>query len=778
MGNRRRMYAWLGMALWTTALAGLVWAQGLKGKSGAAEKEPAEPAPAASAEGAKAAAKAALPAVARSDPAVEAVLDTKPGTPSELVRAGRALAGLKRPDLARQMFRKALAANLGAAQLVELADEFGGEAFVQIASRAELAPEGPQLAEAVLAAKAKQVQDPKRLAGLIERLKDPSPDVRSRALAGLQEAGAAAVGPLMAVLVDPQRAAEHPRVRGVIAALGPETHGLLLALSESTEPKLALEAAGVLSAVPSRSIGLFLLSTCWREQADSEVRAAAQAAVRAVWGYVPRREEAVHLLADLSKRYSRRVEPLGEDAAGQVVVWSWDGARKQAVPKALSAADAARWYAARFARDACAIAPGDKPMRLLYLVAALEQAAYESGLDAPLSLDKGGPAGEVAALGAEAVEEALAHAMRNGQAAAATAAARILGQMPSAERLLHRSAEPCPLVLATRHPDRRVRLAAVEAVVRMQPVSAYAGASYIPEALAFLAASSGARRVLIGGPSFEESRRLGGELAKWGYEAHPVTTGRELVRQALQSPDYEMVLVDSTLSYPTVDFVLQSLRRDGRTALLPVGVLARAGELERARHLVRNDPRAEAFSRPHDEQAIRWQLQRLAGRAPDLLPAAERRRQAAVALDWLGQLSAGRSYGLYDLRRTQDSLLAALAVPELSVQAAAVLGNLGAAEAQQALVEAASRATTPPATRRAALDALRSSIERYGVLLTTAQIRLQYDRYNQTAKDDTANRAMLGLILDCIEAPAKAQQQTGRAAEDDLSQVVRGDAAP
>jgi len=801
MGNRHRLFIWLSVALSVSALAGVAWAaQAPKGKSGAAgkaarpaaaaakakePKEPKEPGESPpsdeqskGAEKKEAAKKVELPPVTVPDPAVEAILETKPSTPSELVRAGKALAGFHRPDLARQQFKRVLDAKLDPKALAALCDEFGPATFSEIASRKELAPEGKQMAEAILSAKTQQLQDPQRLAGLIQKLNDPAPAVRGQAVAGLQDAGAAAVVPLVAVLADPQRAAEHANVRVALASLGPDAYGPLVAMLDASDPKVVVEAIRVLGTIRAHGPSFFLLSPCCQEKANPEVRAAAQEAAKRVWRHVPGREEAAEMLADLSRRYTQRAEPLSEDPSGKVILWWWDDAKKQATSKPYSPDDAARWFAARFARDAYAILPERKEMLLRHLAALLEQAAYDNGLDKPLSADKDSPAGKVSAFGADTVQEVLAFAVQDGQTAAATAAARILGPMAGADRLLYRTAQPCPLVVAARHPDRRLRFAAVEAVMRVQPHVSFPGATYVSDAISFMAASRGGRRALIGSPRVDEAMRIGGYLVKLGYEFDTTTTGRDALRKALQSPDYELLLVDAILSYPTVDALVQSLRRDGRTGLLPVGVLAVSGDLDRASYLVRHDPRARAYPRPHNEEVVRWQVEDLVALSGDTMPAAERKRQAALALDWLGQLTQPDAAALYDLTRVGDPVFAALGVPDLSGKACAVLGNLGTPEAQEALVDLASRKTAPLSERKAALEAFRTAVQRRGLLLTIVKIRLQYDRYNQSAKEDSATQAVLGMILDCIEAPTKPQKQAGRGGEGDVPQMAQGGRKP
>jgi hypothetical protein len=205
--------------------------------------------------------------------------------------------------------------------------------------------------------------------------------------------------------------------------------------------------------------------------------------------------------------------------------------------------------------------------------------------------------------------------------------------------------------------------------------------------------------------------------------------------------------------------LLQQLRHDCRTAKRPVGVLARAGQLERARHMTRNDPLAQAFSRPQTKEAVQWQVDRLMstlGRGR--VAVAERREQAAWAMKRLADLT-GAGQGIYDLSRAQEAAMDARFVPELGPDAVAVLGNLGTPQCQQALVDLASRWTQPLELRLAAARAFGRSTERSGILLTTDQIRSQYERYNQSENLDTGTQRVLGLILDYIEAPSQIEKQ-------------------
>jgi hypothetical protein len=90
-----------------------------------------------------------------------------------------------------------------------------------------------------------------------------------------------------------------------------------------------------------------------------------------------------------------------------------------------------------------------------------------------------------------------------------------------------------------------------------------------------------------------------------------------------------------------------------------------------------------------------------------------------------------------------------------------VLGNLNSAASQQALVELASRQTQPLEVRQAAVKAFRRNTQQHGILLRGDEIRRQYDRYNESEDQDRGTQQVLGLILDCIEAPTQAVKEEG-----------------
>ncbi len=691
------------------------------------------------------------------DPAVEAILATKPTTPLDCARAAQILIDLRRPDLARPLLKKVLDAKLDAKQLAALADQLGSAVFVSMTTRTDLDPEGRQLAEAVLAAAQRELTDPQRLAALVGQLQSTSEEARFRAVDGLRRARGAAVGPLLAVLADSSRAGEHPTVRAMLVELGSDAVEPLLGALEASDPKILAPTIGVLADLDVRRAIPYLLAPCTAEPTPPLVREAATAALRKLVGHVPNRDEAAVLLAEQAKNYFEQRVTLKPDVDGRVELWSWDAAAKQPVAQRAAAAEVSRQMAVRFAREAYAVKPADADIRRLYLTTLLEKAAYDNGLPKPLPIAAGSPAAVAAGFDQKALEDVLVYAMETDHTPAATAAVQILGTQGKAEALLCQGAQPSPLVRALRHPDRRLRFVAVQTILALKPSKPFAGSNYVTDALGYFIATRGSRRALVADLMREDAQKTAGLLIRLGYQVDTAVSGQEVVRQVIASPDYEVIFVAASLGERTVQNLLQQLRFDCRSAWVPVAVLERLGQAKLAAHLAQGDRLTMNFVPPHTEEDTRWIVdQLLVQLGPLQVPYEERQAQAVAAIGWLGDLSA-QEQSLFGLRRLEELVRLSYRIPALAPQALTVLGNLSTPKSQQMLVDQASQVTEPLASRKAALAAFQESVAKHGVLLTAQQILLQYDRYNQSSTLDSDTQQVLGAILDCIESRSREQ---------------------
>jgi hypothetical protein len=691
------------------------------------------------------------------DPLVDAIKDSKPETPAETLRLATLMADLGRADLAKKHLQAVLASDLDQDALVALADELTQVYFSRLAARKDLAPEGRKLADAVLSAVKQRSEATASVEQLVQGLSAEDERTRDEAVVGLRKAGEAAISPLMAVLADPARAAEHKRVRAVLVSMAGDATRPLLAYLDSSNPKLVVQVIDIFTAARARDSLVWLLAPYASPDSPAQVRAAAGNALKTMVGALPTGREASRILTERAQRYLDGKAGMKRDENGMVTLWQWNAKDQRAEAKTYSLVAARAELASRLAGDALAVDPANEKVRRLFLLATLEAAAYEAGLDEAVVVGPGTRVARAAEFGPEALLKVLDEAMRTGHGSAAAAAAQVLGQAATARQALSTSSKPSPLARALRSSDRRTRTAAVEAIVRLKPTEPFAGSSYLPEAMAFLASSKGERRAMVAARNTAEARRIGGFLADMGYEIDTAVTGHELLKKLAESSDYELVLVDVRIDRPPIGILLQQLSQDGRTARLPVGVIGAEGFFKQSEKAARDEPMAIALVRPHSRKTVEWQLKRLEALIPTTRVSAElRKKQAVRTLAQLAEL-AETSRKLFDLSVVEKAALGAAWSPALSGDAVNLLEKLGTPESQKALADLASNPHQSLETRKAALKGLTHSIEKNGILLTTGEILRQYDLYNASAKADKATQQILGLILDAFEANRSGQ---------------------
>lgn len=691
------------------------------------------------------------------DPAVKALLDSRPTSAEEVLQAILIIIDLGQPAAAQPLVAQLGAAGLDEAAMADLAARFGTAAFVKLAMVEELKPAGAELARRVLDAAERHAHDPVRLADLVERLKTPSAEVRQVTALRLRAGGDNAVLALINALQDPSFADHTAALRAALVMQGSPATGPLAAVLENAPTELARHAAIVLGRL-DRPGELALYAPALDGRTDPELQETARAALERARGQLPLPGEAAVELYRLAVAYFNGAEQVRADASGRFALWQWDAQQNLPVRRDVDARGAALHQALLYAARARRLLPANERIARLHLSILLEIAGRQAAGAAGTTLSEAHRT-ELAGLerlDLPTLETLLEENARHGHLAAAMAAADMLGRAGNLDVLYTRQPRPSVLVQAVQHPSRRLRFAALAAILRLNPPHAYPGSSFVVEALGYFASSLGVPHAVVAAPRLDEARRLAGMLVELGYEAEAVTTARDLVRLATSSPDFELVLVDARLALPVSGQVLQELRRDARTANLPLGIVGSLDDLSAAQRLAERLGSAAALIRPQDPAAMRFQVDRLLANldAPPLAPS-ERIAQAQQALAWLTDLADTRRT-LYNLHRVENPVALAAWVPELTLPATRLLGKLGTPAAQRTLLELASRTTQPLAAREAALAALGESLAAHGTLLTAREIELQYDRYNQSERQDPQTQQILGRILDLIEARAEA----------------------
>jgi len=690
------------------------------------------------------------------DPVLATIREQNPNTARELIRAINTLLDYGAPTEARKYLAKLIALKPSAGELIELHEEFGSAMFMKMRRDKRLGEDGATFANAVMDAAHKWASDPKRIDPLIEELKSDDRDVIRAAIIDLQKAGEGAVQPLLDVLADKDRAAEHRNVRLALAGVGTAAADPLIATLETDDDALKAHVIRALGMIGAPHSTVFLLRDFASKKSDASVRDAAKIALSDLTGSTPSAREVENYLLKETERFLSGIPPRKPDHEDMIAMHVWNPARQRSEKVKMSARDASLYVAAHTSSDLYALYPDNYRYRRLYLIANLESDKLRNGLDQPLPSDPGSARERVRKVGVAALEDVLTHAMKEVRAAAAIGAAEVLGDLQSQEALRGEHGAPTPLVNALHHPDRRLRLAAADAIMRIDPSEGFPGSSRVPETLAFLAGASGLRRALVAHPNASEAQSLVGSLLELGFEAESALFGHEVFKKATNSPDWEVLLISDAISNGGSHETVQFLRRDPRTALIPVGLMVRSEDLQQAKLWARTMPLTEAFPRPYELDSIQFQIRRLLmGAKRSLVPVEERTQQAKLALHHLVQIGENRKkFSFYEFDCAAE-VEPALYDAELAGNAARILGLIGSPEAQRALVDMASQNLLPLKQRQAAASAFATAVEKRGVLLNSEEVKLQYDRYNQSERLNVETQNLLGSILDTVESVTK-----------------------
>jgi CheY-like chemotaxis protein len=655
-----------------------------------------------------------VPLVIETDPSVRAALELPRRTPADFLRAIGWLIELERPELAKPILDELTTLQLSEAQRAGLVDEFGSAAMLKLARSKELAPAGAEFANSCMVAATAAATDPRRLAVLVAQLTDPSAEARMIARNDLAAAGREGVVATLQALARERVPARRAALGDAAAEMQPLVIGPLLAMLSTNDTAVRAEVA------------------------DQLARLGVTQAAPLVAGSPAAAEQA---LADAIARYTAGTPPFALDAANRAEIWHWNDTTKTLSAGYYPAEDARVIWLARLARALAQLRPDNH---------AYQQQAWLLGLEAAGVV--GSTPVSLAGIDTSLVNDILADALDCNYAHAATMTAEELGRRGDMGVLFTVDGQPSSLANALKDSDRHVRFAALRAIMALNPTSPFPGSSHVPEALAWFAGGTGNRRAVVAMPTHVMATDVAGMLAAQELEADAVNNGREAIDRARELADLETIFVDMDISAPEVRQVLYELRTASETGEVPIALLAADGRLPVAQRLASEHKKVFAMPRPHTAEVLGHSVESFRTlAAQDAVAAGRRATQAVQALTWIANLLAS-DQSFYDLHFTAPAVEAALYRPDTVKLAIAALSELGTPESQQLLADFASERAVPIAARRQAADAFRASAAKFGVLLTTDEILMQFDRYNASATADGQTQQVLGTLLDTIES--------------------------
>lgn len=737
------------------------------------------------------------------DPTVATILALPRKTPVDTLVAVFTLLDLGKQPMAAKLLAPLLQRQLTPAEQANLVTHFGSAKFLQL-SRISLAEgkiptngdsangslfEGVhQFATNCLKAAADRNHDPKRIASLVAQLHDPQAEQRLAARVDLQTTGTTGVVACLQALAildtESTTEADHldqrTHLMTALVDLHPATDAPLLAMLSSCSnsgdrngllARDLAEVAGHLR-IPSAIPWLAKLVAC---APDSRAYPIARQAL-AEMGISPPTSGAVRSLV-LHKM--NRLQKVGLAAEQNPILWwRWSPGKRQLTAHEYSSAQLNTLTLARLSSLLVSCgnpSPSEQRLALIYALEGLPLNEDSRQLADDAQTDQGQvPLGEHLAnslridslhldslhldqWSADQWSVTLSEAINRGRLNAAMAVIRILGQLGDKGALASSKGRPAPLVRTLRHPHPELRFTALSTVMELAPEKSFAGSSYLPEALWDFSLGSGAPIALVLSSRAKRRNAWAGQLRELAYETIPVATGREALQVAGQSSRLALILADTQANRPSAREVHYQLRASTQAGHVPMAIVCGSEQLLEFDRLTAKDPLLLIAVRPTEKshfQEMVVQLQRLAN--PPFAADTVRLQRAEQALNWLTQLlqlqSSAQGNLFHELRRNGHIAETTLSQPDLAVASLHLLEQLGTADSQLTLLDYASGKNLLLDSRQMAAKRFASSVNQYGILLTTDQIRSQYDRYNASQSEDRETQQVLGELLDVLES--------------------------
>jgi CheY-like chemotaxis protein len=319
--------------------------------------------------------------------------------------------------------------------------------------------------------------------------------------------------------------------------------------------------------------------------------------------------------------------------------------------------------------------------------------------------------------------------------------------------------------------DQRVRFAALEAIMTLQPEKPYAGSSYVAETLLWFAHANGQRVLVVAHPKLADAAKTAGFFIGCGYQAELAQTCRETMQLAAKTPDTELVVVDLLTSEPSVSEFAQEMRNDARTANIPIAILTNnekilesapnnqnRTEMQNIDQLQPNAPFSFALTQTYprivSEDGATWLNNDLFEKtAIQPVPTNIRIQQAKKSLKWIKITLENAQNGrkLYHFEGLESAVMNALRSDGRVAEGLELAATVKSNSLQVEIYETAANSLQTLQLRQNAANAFKKSVQTFGVLLRGQQVQRLYDRYNASEFEPKESQELLENLIDFLE---------------------------
>jgi CheY-like chemotaxis protein len=473
-----------------------------------------------------------------------------------------------------------LAKNPSDEELLKIQEREGSAAFLRLLAIPELKEDARPLADRVDAIVQKHLSDRKRLDALIKNLYGDREE-RNYAISQLRRSGAAAMPAIVDALIATSKDfTEHSAILTALVQLDKSIVPPLVAALDVNDAALRVELIQVLRQRASTEA----VSDLWYLSASPKqpdvVRKRATDTLAAFLNTPPEHLPLARVaLTQQAERYYQHQVRFSDPEA--VTIWGWDG--RQLTSQTVSASQAEEHWGLHYARQALDLDPDYLPAQVVFLSLALDKGVQKAGQDQPLS--KGAPAVRelLTSVNPELIIAVLDKGLKEHRVNVILGAVQGLGDLAEKRALQARPGEAPVLVRALDYPDRRVQMAAAEAILRIPGLPAPLACSRVVEVLRRMlagepqSAAPAQPRVLVAfaDDQLESSTRKA--LATAGFDSVVARSGRQVLARLAQAADIDALVMDSALVDPRFPDVLAQIATDTNYGRLPILLVAPSG---------------------------------------------------------------------------------------------------------------------------------------------------------------------------------------------------------
>ena len=676
--------------------------------------------------------------------------DRNPQEPVPVAQAAEMLVNVELYEDAKAMLTRLQALQLNDEQLLDLTAKVGSSFFQEIYLNRDLQPIGQAVGDYVLQGAHRGLQSPKRYDSLLRSLNSDDASARNTALRQLRTIGEPAMANILNAFTQDERIEQFPGLRSALKALATELPRPIIAAGTANDPQVKLEAIRALAEINSKeALSVLYLAILAPNQNDLIHSTASNILAKRPGAHLDTFQIERWFHQETMEALKLKRDPVLLRQSSNV--WIWDNKLQKVVSQPSNAATDRCRRASYFAQGLYESYPLSPDNRQLYLLTQLELAKRVAGPNTSINTAK--LTNKLHLTTAE-TNNLLHAALKCELFPAATACCEILKSMGDASVLTQLSGNYPPLTHAMLSGERSVQFAALEAIAQLDPKQAFPGSSHALTLAVFLASGSGQPAALVGDHRLDVAQTYAATVASSGLRGEAAQTGRELFKTATTNSDIEIILISDNITSPGFDSLIQQLRNDWRTSRIPIALLYKdPRRSQRAMlRLGRNNVTAIPFTSTPSliGTSVDQMVNQVSTFRQDHL---QRNRQANVAIRWLAKIAKDRqSYSFFNLGQHQEKIRELIYQPGFSAPVSEILANIATPEAQRQLLDFASENGLPIEQRQQAVTAFQAAVKRAGILLTSDEILMQYNRYNASRTQPKETQLLLSSVLDIIEA--------------------------